>query len=218
MSNKPMPIFENLSRFGVVPVIAIDDASAALGLADALAAGGLPVAEITFRTAAAAEVMKRIVAQRPDMIVGAGTVLTADNLKRAVDSGAKFAVAPGFNPTVVQAALDAGLPFAPGVMTPSDIEGAVELGCRVLKFFPAGAAGGVKMLSAISAPYKHLGVKFVPTGGIKPENMHEYLQLSEVAAVGGTWLATRESIAGGDWAGIAARCADAVKIVRAVRG
>lgn len=207
-----------LHAAGVVPVVAIEDAADAVPLADALSAGGLPVAEITFRTAAAPEVMRILHGERPDMLVGAGTVLTPAQAEQARECGASFAVAPGFNPEVVRTAQKLGLPFFPGVMTPSDIEGALSLGCATLKFFPAGAAGGVKLLKALAAPYAHLGVGFMPTGGVTAENLADYLSVKSVLAVGGTWIATTEAIREGDWAGITARAAEARAIVDRVRG
>lgn len=210
-------VLTQLAHYGVIPVIAIDSVDAALPLADAMIAGGLPVAEITFRTEAAADVMKVMTAERPDLIVGAGTVLTVENLQRAHASGAKFAVAPGFNPAVVKRAQELGLPFAPGVMTPTDVEAALSLGCKVLKFFPAGAAGGVKTISAVAAPYKHTGVKFIPTGGVKPDNLAEYLSVDCVMAVGGTWIAKKDAIAAGDWAAITANCKEAMELVAKIR-
>lgn len=208
---------DTLRSLGVVPVVAIEDAKDALPLADALIAGNLPVAEITFRTAAGAEVIRILSQSRPDMLVGAGTVLTPDQAREAKDCGAAFAVAPGFNPRVVQAAQEAGLPFFPGVMTPSDVEAALELGCRQMKFFPAGPAGGVKMLQALTAPYAHMGVRFMPTGGVTPANLSEYLAVSSVTAVGGTWIATTASIREGDWDGIRQRAAEAAAVVAANR-
>ena len=199
-------IYQTLERMRVVPVIAIDDVRQALPLADALIAGGLPVAEITFRTEAAAGVIELLSKERPDLVVGAGTVLTVDNLKRAIDCGAQFGVAPGLNPKVVTAALELGFPFAPGVMTPSEVEIALDLGASVLKFFPAEAAGGLMMLSSLAGPYAHTGVKFIPTGGITPANFREYLSQSSVLAVGGTWIAQKKDIAAGQWAGIERNC------------
>ncbi len=210
-------VMNALAGYGVVPVIAIESAAAAVPMADAMIAGGLPVAEITFRTDAAADVIKALADSRPDLIVGAGTVLTVENVQRAVDCGAKFAVAPGFNPVVVAKAVELGLPFAPGVATPSDIEGALAMGCRVLKFFPAGALGGVKTLAAISAPYKHTGVKFIPTGGVSPANLAEFVAAPSVMAVGGTWVAKTDLIAAGDWDAITANCKAAMEIVAAAR-
>jgi 2-dehydro-3-deoxyphosphogluconate aldolase/(4S)-4-hydroxy-2-oxoglutarate aldolase len=206
-----------LRKLGVVPVVAIENAAHALPLADALIRGGLPVAEITFRTAAGAEVMQRIAAERPQVLVGAGTVLTVQQVKLAKSSGARFAVAPGFNPDVVKAAQDLELPFFPGIMTPSDIEGALSLGCRMLKFFPAGPAGGAKMLQAISAPYAHLGVRFMPTGGVTLDNLGDYLAMSSVPAAGGTWIATTDAIRNEDWKGIEAKAAAASAKVKELR-
>jgi 2-dehydro-3-deoxyphosphogluconate aldolase/(4S)-4-hydroxy-2-oxoglutarate aldolase len=209
---------DSLYSCGVVPVVAIEDAAHALPLADALIAGGLPVAEITFRTQAGAAVIETLANERPDMLVGAGTVLSPEQAKRAKACGAQFAVAPGLNPDVVRAAFDEDLPFFPGVMTPSDVEAALSLGCRQLKFFPAGPAGGVKMLKALTAPYKHMGVKFMPTGGVTIDNLSEYLAVESVTAVGGTWIATTEAIRAGDWGGIAERARAAADVVKQVRG
>lgn len=209
---------EQISAIGVVPVIAIGSADHALPLADALIAGGLPVVEITFRTAAAAETIRILAKERPGLITGAGTVLTPENLAVARDAGAKFAVAPGLNPRVVRAAKVMGMPFVPGIATPSDIETGLELGCKLLKFFPAEALGGAKMLSAMSAPYKHTGVTFMPTGGAKPENLADYIKINTVAAVGGTWIAKPDDIAEGRWDEIAQRCRDALETVAATRG
>jgi 2-dehydro-3-deoxyphosphogluconate aldolase / (4S)-4-hydroxy-2-oxoglutarate aldolase len=206
-------ICEVLSEVKVVPVIAIDSVEDAIPLADALLQGGIPAAEITFRTAAAADVINLLSKERPELFVGAGTVLTPENAKRAFDCGAKFAVAPGCNPAVIAAAQKIGLPFAPGVMTPSDIETATSMGVTFLKFFPAGAAGGVKMLKNISAPYKHLGVKFMPTGGVTIENVLEYLAFPEIIAAGGTWLAKQDMIANGEWDKIKANCQAVVELL-----
>lgn len=207
-------VYARIGAFRVVPVIAIENVELALPLADALLEGGLPIAEITFRTAAAAKVIERIASQRPAMLVGAGTVLTTDNVRRAKESGATFGVAPGLNPEVVREALKIGLTFAPGVMTPSDIEGALSLGVTVMKFFPAGAAGGVNMLRSISAPYAHRGVKFLPTGGVSQGNLKEYLDLETVLAVGGTWIGTREDIAARRWDAIREKCRQALATAR----
>jgi 2-dehydro-3-deoxyphosphogluconate aldolase/(4S)-4-hydroxy-2-oxoglutarate aldolase len=190
---------------------------AAIPLADALLAGGLPVAEITFRTAAAAAVIRKISKERPQLVVGAGTVLTLANLEAAQASGAAFAVAPGLNPQIVARAQQIGLPFMPGVATPSDIETGLALGCKLLKFFPAEALGGVAMLGALSAPYKHTGVRFMPTGGVSPGNLESYLKLDTVATVGGTWIAKKEDLAAGKWADIRARCQAAVAAVAKAR-
>jgi len=213
----PDSIFVEVARYGVVPVIAIEAINAAIPLADALVAGGLPVAEITFRTAAAAEVIAAMTRHRPELFVGAGTVLTEDNVKAAKAAGARFAVAPGLNPAVVEHAAQAGLPFAPGICTPSEIEQALTLGCRVVKFFPAEAAGGVEMVKALAAPYAHKGIRFLPTGGIHAGNLEHYLAVKAVAAVGGTWIAKPEDLSAGRWDLIRERCREAVEIVRRVR-
>ena len=211
-------VLDRVAALGVVPVIAIDNIEHALPLADALLSGGLPVVEITFRTAAAAAVIRLLAKERPALIVGAGTVLTPETVQTAVEAGAQFAVAPGLNPRVVLAAQELHLPFVPGVANPSDIEAGLELGCKLLKFFPAEALGGVKLLEALSAPYKHTGVRFMPTGGATPANLPFYLKIDTVAAVGGTWLAKKEDLAEGRWELIAQRCREACAIVKSNRG
>ena len=205
-----MTVFEQIARFKVVPVIAIESPDAALLLADALIGGGLPIAEITFRTDAAATVIRKMTQQRPTLFVGAGTILTLDNLKAAVDSGATFGVAPGCNPKIIEAAHAMNFPFVPGICTPSDIETALHCGCKILKFFPAGAMGGLTLLKSLIAPYGHTGVQFMPTGGVSLENLNEYLALKSVVACGGTWIATKDDIADGKWELIAARCRETV--------
>ncbi len=214
MNDEVLSIF---SQFGIVPVIAIDDAKDALPLADALLAGGLPLIEITFRTAAAAEAIKTISQARPQMFVGAGTVVTPANLTAAKECGAKFAVAPGLNPEIVKGAQAIGLPFAPGIATPTELEQGLSLGCKLFKFFPAEAFGGVKTLSSIAAPYLHLGVRFVPTGGVTTDNLVSYLKNSSIAAVGGTWLAKKDDFQNGNWADVADRCRAAVLAAKAAR-
>ncbi|MDD3153929.1 MAG: bifunctional 4-hydroxy-2-oxoglutarate aldolase/2-dehydro-3-deoxy-phosphogluconate aldolase [Victivallaceae bacterium] len=184
----------------VVPVLVLKDVDEGLKMCEILMENNLPVAEITFRTAAAAEIIAKAAVRFPEMLLGAGTILNVADLDRAIYAGAKFAVAPGFNPTVVRAAFARKFPFAPGIATPSEIEQGYELGCRFFKFFPAEAAGGVEMLKAISAPYKHLGLKFMPTGGVNTKNAVDYLAIPEVAAVGGTWLGK----AAPDWEKVAA--------------
>lgn len=211
-------VSQTIARCGIVPVIAIDSVEAALPLADALLEGGLPLVEITFRTSAAAKVLETIAQRRPEMLVGAGTVVTADNLKTAKSCGAAFAVAPGLNPDIIQGAKQIGLPFVPGICTPSDIERALSLDCTLLKFFPAEASGGVEMLKALAAPYGHLGVRFMPTGGVHMKNLADYLAIDAVVAVGGTWIAKKEDLAEGRWAEIRDRCKKAVELVASIRG
>ena len=202
-------VFHRLADYRIVTVIAIENANSALSLADALIEGGLPVAEITFRTSAAGDVITRLKKERPDLLLGAGTVLTEDQARRAKDCGASFAVAPGLNPRVVETARKIGLPFAPGVMTPSDVETALAMGLDVLKFFPAGAAGGPTFLKSLSAPYAHTGVRFIPTGGVNVRNMTAYLELLQVLAVGGTWIANKADIAAGNWETVRMHCREA---------
>lgn len=194
-----MSIFEQLSHYGVVPVIALDDARAALPLADALIAGGLPVAEITFRTAAARDTIAAMSAARPEMLVGAGTVLTVAQLDAAFEAGAQFALSPGLDAEVLSHSAKLGLPFAPGIMTPTDLQAALRAGCKMVKFFPAMPAGGPNMLKNIAAPYAHTGIGFNPTGGVTLANLGDWLALPDVRAVGGTWIATKADIAAGNW-------------------
>lgn len=201
-----------LSQIKIVPVLVLNDLDSGLKMCELLAECGLPAAEITFRTTAAESIIREAAKRFPELYLGAGTILNVNDLKRAFDAGAKFAVAPGFNPTVVKNAVENNFAFAPGVCTPSEIEQAVELGCKFLKFFPAEAAGGVTMLKSLIAPYKHLGVRFMPTGGVSTSNVENYLSIKEVVAVGGTWLGKADAIAAGDWDGIRKTINDAVAL------
>lgn len=203
-----------IASLGVVPVIAIEHASDAEPLADALLEGGLPVAEITFRTEAAADVLAAMRDARPELCIGAGTILDRDSLKRAIDSGARYGLAPGFDPEIVDAAKAAGLPFCPGIMTPSDLTLATARGVRLAKFFPAGVAGGPKALSGIAAPFAHLGVRFIPTGGVTQATIGDWLAIRQVVAVGGTWIAKTEDIREGRFSDIARNARDAVATAR----
>ena len=203
-----------IASLGVVPVIAIEHASDAEPLADALLEGGLPVAEITFRTEAAADVLAEMRDARPELCIGAGTILDRDSLKRAIDSGARYGLAPGFDPEIVDAAKAAGLPFCPGIMTPSDLTLATARGVRLAKFFPAGVAGGPKALSGIAAPFAHLGVRFIPTGGVTQATIGDWLAIRQVIAVGGTWIAKTEDIREGRFSDIARNARDAVATAR----
>jgi 2-dehydro-3-deoxyphosphogluconate aldolase / (4S)-4-hydroxy-2-oxoglutarate aldolase len=209
--------FSAIASLGVVPVIAIENARDAVALADALLKGGLGVAEITFRTAAAAETLSTLKDARPELPIGAGTVLDIVSLKAAIGAGAKFGLAPGFDADVVEAAQKLGLPFAPGVMTPSELGAAVRHGVRLAKYFPAGAAGGPRALDAISAPFAHLGVRFVPTGGVSLDNMADWLKLKSVAAVGGTWIARAEDIRERRFADITRNARAAVECAAEIR-
>jgi 2-dehydro-3-deoxyphosphogluconate aldolase / (4S)-4-hydroxy-2-oxoglutarate aldolase len=203
-------IYEQIGRLRLVPMVVIDDASQAGAFGAALVSGGLPVAEVTFRTAAAEHAI-RALAERGDMLVGAGTVLTTDQADRAIDAGASFIVAPGTNPRVVEHCLDGDVPIIPGIATPTDIELAMSLGLSYLKFFPAENLGGTSMLKALAGPYP--GIRFLPTGGITPEKLPEYLALPSVLACGGSWLAPREALAAGDFGKIRKLIEQAVKLL-----
>jgi 2-dehydro-3-deoxyphosphogluconate aldolase / (4S)-4-hydroxy-2-oxoglutarate aldolase len=211
------PAFEQAATLGVVPVIAIERADDALALADALLEGGLPIAEITFRTEAAAKAIAVMAEKRPELNIGAGTILTPEALDAAVKAGARFGLAPGFDAEIVKAANARGLAFAPGVMTPSDLTAASRRGVRLAKFFPAASAGGPSMLDAISAPFAHLGIRFIPTGGISEDSMGDWLKLKSVAAVGGTWIARKDDIGDGRWKDIADNARRAVAKAREIR-
>ncbi len=210
--------FAQATAFGVLPVIAIEDAAHAVALADALSEGGLPVAEVTFRTKAAAEVMERLKSERPDFLVGAGTVLDTASLDACKATGAKFGLAPGFDPEIVDAAQAMGFPFAPGIMTPSEVNAAAKRGVKLMKFFPAGTIGGPAALEGISAPFAHLGLRFIPTGGVTEANMGDWLKLKIIAAVGGTWIARTDDIRAGRWAEITAKAKSAVEMAKRFRG
>ncbi len=185
-------VLKQIGDYGIVPVVKIDDANDAVPLAKALIAGGLPVAEVTFRTDAAEEAIRLISENCPEMFVGAGTVLTCEQVDKAVNAGAKFIVSPGLNPKVVKYCVDKNIPVTPGCANPSDIEQAIELGLEVVKFFPAEAAGGLNMIKAMSAPYGN--IKFMPTGGISAKNLNEYLSFSKILACGGSWMVKAELI------------------------
>jgi 2-dehydro-3-deoxyphosphogluconate aldolase/(4S)-4-hydroxy-2-oxoglutarate aldolase len=201
----------------IVPVVVIDDVGQAIPLAEALQAGGLDVVEITLRTPAAEAAIEAICRKFPRMLVGAGTILEEAQIPRVVAAGAQFGVAPGLNEAVVRKAQACGLPFIPGVMTPSEVECALALGCRILKFFPADAAGGVKMLRSIAAPYAHTGVKFIPLGGLNATNAAEYLTLPSVIALGGSWIVDRKLIAENNWAMITRLTREALALVTAAK-
>ena len=199
-----------LDQFPVIPVIVIDDIADAEPLANALLEGGLNIIEVTFRTAAAAGAIEAIANAFPEMLVGAGTVVTPEQAKIAIESGSKFGLAPGTDPETIAYFKERNVPFIPGIMTPSDIQAAIKAGCKHLKFFPAGAAGGPKLLKAMAAPYAKLGVKFCPTGGVSLDNMNDYLSIPEVFAIGGSWLATKAQIANKDWSSITAQVKEAL--------
>lgn len=209
------PIVEDLSRVGLVPVIKIDDPESAVPLVSALAKGGIPVAEITFRTAYAAEAISRIASALPEVLVGAGTVITVDQVKSAVEAGAKYIISPGFDPEVVGYCIENGIPITPGCSNPSDVSIAARMGLDTVKFFPAEAAGGVKMLKALAGPFPDM--KFIPTGGIGLKNLGDYLALPSVLACGGSWMVPESMVENGDWDGITALAKEAVDALNALR-
>lgn len=209
-----MPPLEALHLHRLVPVIALDRAEDARPLADALLAGGLPVAEVTFRTPAAAAAIAEF-SRVPGMLVGAGTVLSVDTVRRAVDAGATFIISPGLNPKVVAYCLDHAIPIVPGAVTPTEIETALDLGLSVVKFFPADVYGGPKAIAALSAPYA--GMKYIPTGGVSAANLADYLKLPAVLACGGSWMVAKALMADLNWSEITRLTAAAVGIARAAR-
>ena len=196
----------------LICVAVVDDAEDAVPLAEALLAGGLKVMEVTFRTAGAAESIRRIRKGVPQMAIGAGTLLSADNVKQAVDAGAQFGVSPGLSETVSAAAQTSDLPLFPGVVTPSEVMRALDLGWKHLKFFPSETFGGVNAIKALAGPFGHTGVKFVPTGGITAATLPNYLAVPQVAAVGGSWMAERKLVAEKSWAKITALTVEAIKV------
>lgn len=202
------PVLQRIYEIGIVPVIALDDAKKAVPLAKALVKGGLPVAEVTFRTAAAEEAMRNIIKEVPDMLVGAGTVLTKEQVDRAVDAGAKFIVSPGFNPEIVKYAIYKGIPMCPGTATGGEMEQAMALGLDVVKFFPAEQNGGIGKIKALAGPYKNL--MWMPTGGVSAKNVNEYLAFDKIIACGGTWMVKKELIEADEFDKIEALTREAV--------
>jgi len=209
-------LLEKLGALGVVPVVKIERAEDAVGLGRALLAGRLPCAEITFRTAAAEDAIRRIASSLPEIIVGAGTVLSVNQADKAISAGARFIVSPGFNQKVVDWCLQNEIPVTPGVLTPTEIDMALDRGLNILKFFPAEAMGGITTLKAISAPYG--GVKFIPTGGINQNNLADYLALPSVHCCGGSWLVKANLISAGKFDEITQLTREAMSVVRRARG
>jgi 2-dehydro-3-deoxyphosphogluconate aldolase/(4S)-4-hydroxy-2-oxoglutarate aldolase len=205
----PEDLLGRLASTGVIAVLIIDDAANAVPVARALLEGGIDAMELTLRTPAAIEGLRRIRAEVPEMLAGIGTILTPAQIDEVVAAGAAFGVAPGTNARVIEAAQKHRLPFAPGIVTPSDIEQAISLGCRLLKFFPAEPSGGIAYLKSIAAPFAHLGVRYVPLGGVSADNLGDYLAEECVLAVGGSWIASRELIHGKEWSAIEHRAREA---------
>ncbi|MBK1875254.1 bifunctional 4-hydroxy-2-oxoglutarate aldolase/2-dehydro-3-deoxy-phosphogluconate aldolase [Pelagicoccus mobilis] len=205
-------IEEQVRKSGIIAVTTIEDAKNAVPTAQALVRGGVTSIELTLRTPAALDAIRAIRAEVPEVLLGAGTILTPKQVDDAMEAGVAFGVAPGLNPKVIEYADKVGLPFAPGVMTPSDIECALDHGCKTMKLFPAESIGGMKTLSTMAAPYKHLGLGFIPLGGLNEGNMASYLSSPLIAAIGGSWLAKPDKIAAQDWDAIEAAARSAVSI------
>ena len=206
---------KKINEIGIVPVVVLNDAKDAAPLAKALCDGGLPCAEVTFRTDAAEESIRIMSEQFPEMLVGAGTVLTTDQVDRAVAAGAKFIVSPGLNPRIVKYCVEKGILITPGCTNPSDIEQAIENGLEVVKFFPAEPAGGLKMIKAMAAPY--VGMKFMPTGGINPKNVRDYLAYDRIIACGGSWMVTADLVNNGEFDKITELAKECTEIVKECR-
>ena len=209
-------IAEKFQKFGVVPVVVLEDTKDAVPLAKALVEGGLPCAEVTFRTEAAEESIRLMAEQFPEMLVGAGTVLTTEQVDAAVGAGAKFIVSPGFDPEIVDYCLEKGITVLPGCITPSEVAQAVKRGLEVIKFFPAEQSGGLAMIKAMSAPYTT--VKFMPTGGISAKNVASYLECDKIFACGGSWMVKKNLIEDQEFDKIRDLTAEAVNIAKSVRG
>lgn len=207
----PPTLQTKIEQSGVLAVLVVDSVSSAVPLAQALLRGGVDAIELTLRTEAALGAVKAIKAEVPQMTVGCGTVLTPHQVDSVHEAGADFAVSPGLNPATLSHAIATGLPFAPGIATASDIELALSKGCRLLKFFPCETSGGLRHLRVLAAPFRHLGVKYIPLGGIHPGNLDDYMEdRGLIAAVGGSWLAPRELVAASDWDGIEKLARDAM--------
>jgi 2-dehydro-3-deoxyphosphogluconate aldolase/(4S)-4-hydroxy-2-oxoglutarate aldolase len=206
-----------LGKSGVIPVIVVDKVEQAVPLAKALVRGGLPVLEVTFRTEAAAAAIAAIRAEVPEAVVGAGTILTVEQLLAAKKAGASFCVAPGFDPAIVEEAKNMLMPFCPGVATASELSQALTAGCPMVKFFPAEAAGGVKMINNLLGAFRFTGVRFMPTGGVNLSNLADYLAIPEVLCCGGTWIVPKDALAAGDWARIESLAAEASALAAKLR-
>ncbi len=206
---------QKLEQFGIVPVVVLDDAANAAPLAKALCEGGLACAEVTFRTDAAEESIRIMKTEFPNMVVGAGTVLTTEQVDRAIAAGAEFIVSPGFDPKIVSYCLEKGITITPGVVTPSEIAQAVTYGLDVVKFFPAEPSGGLSMIKAVAAPYNQL--RFMPTGGINPKNIFPYLQYDKIIACGGSWMVKNDLVKEGKFDEITALTKEAVTLVHSAR-
>ena len=208
-------VAEKIQKMGVVPVVVLNDAKDAAPLAKALCGGGLPCAEVTFRTEAAEESIRMMTTEYPEMFVGAGTVLTIDQVDRAVNAGAKFIVSPGFDPEIVDYCLEKNIPVFPGCITPSEVAQAVKRGLKIVKFFPAEQFGGVATIKAMAAPY--VGLKFMPTGGVNAKNLESYLSCDKIIACGGSWMVKGDLVRDGKFDEIQKMTEEAVKLVADIR-
>lgn len=211
-----MEIFDRVGSCGIVPVVVLEEPGQAVPLARALLAGGIGVAEVTFRTSAAEESIRRITAEVPEILVGAGTILNPDQLGRAVDAGARFVVSPGIDPSSIKKASELNVPIFPGVVTPSEIMTGLSFGINIFKFFPAGSYGGMKTMKALWGPFP--GIKFMPTGGVSPSNLPEYLADERVFGVGGSWMCPVKLIREGNYDEITRLSLEAVTLYRECRG
>lgn len=208
-------VFDEIAKYRIVPLVTLTDPADAVPLAKALVAGGIPVAEVTFRTAAGGDCIERMAKEVPEIIVGSGTVHDIDHAMETRDRGGKFVITPGFNPKVVDWCLKHDMPVCPGTVTPADLEQALDFGLRLVKFFPAGAYGGIKTLKALAGPFSM--IKFVPTGGVNLDNLKDYLSLPNVAAAGGSFVPPGAQVKAKDWAGVTAECKKICAIVESLK-
>jgi 2-dehydro-3-deoxyphosphogluconate aldolase/(4S)-4-hydroxy-2-oxoglutarate aldolase len=214
----PEELLQRLQAARVVAGFAVERAEDAVPIARELLAGGIDTIELTLRTDAGNEAVRAIHEAVPECFLGVGTILRPDQAIAVKEAGAHFGVAPGMNPRVIQAAQVTGLPFAPGICTPTDLEAAIELGCRVVKFFPAASSGGIPFLKSMAAPYKHLGIRYFPLGGVNADNMMDYLREDIICAVGGSWIVKDDLVKAGDWDGITERAAEVVRTLSSSAG
>jgi 2-dehydro-3-deoxyphosphogluconate aldolase/(4S)-4-hydroxy-2-oxoglutarate aldolase len=209
----PKEIQDEIAKAGIIAVLEIENEQNAVPLAKALLEGGITVIELALRTPAAFPSISLIAKEAPQMFIGIGTIIELGQAAKVKkENGVRFGVSPGINPLIVKEAIVADLPFAPGIATPSEIEQAISLGCRVVKFFPAEGMGGLNFLKSINAPYNHLGIKYIPLGGVTPENLANYAGFSPVLAIGGSWIATKDLINAQNWAEITKRAKEAKEI------
>lgn len=213
MSLFPSELIRRLERSQVVAVFSVDRADQATPIVRSLLAGGIDAIELTLRTPVAMEAVKRVCLEVPEMLLGVGTILTVEAVAEVKAAGAAFGFSPGLNPRVVRAAHEIGLPFAPGICTPSELEAAIELGCRLVKFFPAEASGGLTYLRSMAAPYKHLGIQYLPLGGLSTDNLLDYLNEANIPAVGGSWIVKKDLVDNENWSGLTDRAAAVRRIL-----